>query len=86
MSLTEAFCEVQCFVKKKLRLDVPAERVKEPFMYRMVTEYHLQPNILEANLTPNRRGSMVIELSGKLQDIESGILSLREADIEVEEL
>jgi len=55
-------------------------------MYRIVTEYHLQPNILEANLSPNRSGSMVIELSGKPQDIESGILFLREADIEVEEM
>jgi ABC-type methionine transport system ATPase subunit len=71
---------------KKLRLDVPAERVKEPFMYRMVTEYRLQPNIIEANLSPNRSGSMMIELKGKPQDIESGILFLREADIEVEEM
>lgn len=55
-------------------------------MYRMVTEYHLQPNIIEANLSPNRSGSMVIELKGKPQDIESGILFLREADIEVEEM
>lgn len=54
-------------------------------MYRMVTGYNLQPNILEANLGPLRNGSMVIELSGKPQDIESGILFLREADIEVEE-
>lgn len=69
-----------------LRLEVPAERVQEPFMYRMVTEYSLQPNILEANLTPHRSGSMVIELKGKPQDIESGILFLREADIDVEEI
>jgi ABC-type methionine transport system ATPase subunit len=86
MSLTQTFPQPQCCVTKKLRLDVPTERVKEPFMYRMVTEYNLQPNILEANLSPNRSGSMVIELSGKPQDIESGILSLREADIEVEEI
>jgi L-aspartate semialdehyde sulfurtransferase ferredoxin len=71
---------------KRLRLEVPAERVKEPFMYRMVTSYDLQPNILEANLSPDRCGSMVIEVSGKPQDIESGILFLREADIEVEEI
>jgi len=55
-------------------------------MYRMVTEYRLQPNIIEANLSPNRSGSMMIELKGKPQDIESGILFLREADIEVEEM
>lgn len=84
--LTEALPQIDCGVTKKLRLEVPLERVKEPFMYRMVTEYHLQPNILEANLSPNRSGSMVIELSGKPQDIESGILFLREADIEVEEM
>jgi len=72
-------------VVKKLRLEVPAERVKEPFIYRMVTGYNLQPNILEANLSPDRVGSMVVELTGKPQDIESGILFLREADIDVEE-
>lgn len=70
---------------KKLRLEVPAERVSEPFMYRMVSEYNLQPNILEANLTQNRSGTMVVQLKGKPQDIESGILFLREADIGVEE-
>lgn len=54
-------------------------------MYRMVSEYNLQPNILEANLTQNRSGTMVVQLKGKPQDIESGILFLREADIGVEE-
>ncbi|MCX7631806.1 MAG: NIL domain-containing protein [Turneriella sp.] len=68
---------------KKLRLEVPAKCVGEPFIYRMVTEYNLKPNILEANLAPDRRGSLVIELRGKPQDIERGILFLREADIEV---
>lgn len=68
---------------KRLRLEVPAERVKEPFLYRMVTEYNLKPNILEANLSPDRRGSLLLELKGKPQDIEKGILFLREADIEV---
>ena len=71
---------------KKLRLEVPTNRVSEPFVYRMVTEYTLQPNILEANLSPNCCGSMVVELKGKPQDIESGILFLREADIDVEEI
>jgi ABC-type methionine transport system ATPase subunit len=70
-------------VVKRLRLEVPAERVKEPFLYRMVTEYNLKPNILEANLSPDRRGSLLLELKGKPQDIEKGILFLREADIEV---
>lgn len=70
---------------KRLRLEVPAERVKEPFLYRMVTEYNLRPNILEANLSPDRRGSLLLELKGKPQDIEKGILFLREADIEVVE-
>lgn len=73
-------------VVKTLRLNVPAERVKEPFMYRMVTGYNLQPNIIEANLGPDRCGSMVVEVSGRPHDIESGILFLREADIEVEEI
>lgn len=70
-------------VVKRLRLEVPAHRVQEPFLYRMVTEYDLQPNILEANLSPDRRGSMLLELKGKPQDIERGILFLREADIDV---
>lgn len=70
---------------KRLRLEVPAKRVKEPFLYRMVTEYNLKPNILEANLSPDRRGSLLLELKGKPQDIEKGILFLREADIEVVE-
>ena len=42
--------------------------------------------ILSLAMFINRSGSMVIELSGKPQDIESGILFLREADIEVEEM
>jgi len=73
-------------VVKKLRLDIPSEKVSEPFVYRMVTEYDLRPNILEANIGPQRNGSIVLELEGKPQDIESGILFLREADIGVEEL
>lgn len=75
-----------CGMVKRLRLQVPANRVQEPFIYRMVTEHQLRPNILEANLSPEKQGAMVVEISGKPQNIESGILFLREADIEVEEI
>ncbi|MBV6493863.1 MAG: hypothetical protein LDLANPLL_01887 [Turneriella sp.] len=71
---------------KRLHLEVPADRVKEPFVFRMVTKYNLQTNIIEANLGPNRNGTVVLEIEGTPQDIERGILFLRETDIEVKEL
>ena len=73
-------------MKKILRLEIPASRVKEPFIYRMVTQHNLVPNILEADLEKGKNGILKLEVGGKPADIESGILFLREADIEVEEL
>lgn len=70
---------------KKLQLEVPLHRVRDAFLYRMVTEYRLQPNILEANIGPDRSGSLIVTVEGTLQDLERGILFLRENDIVVNE-
>lgn len=69
---------------KILRLTIPPALVNEPIIYKMITQYNLIPNILEARLDGNSLGEVLIRIEGAPIDVERGILYLKELNIEVE--
>ncbi|MCS6984284.1 MAG: NIL domain-containing protein [Leptospiraceae bacterium] len=73
-------------MRKLLRLTIPPNLVNEPIIYKMITQYNLIPNILEARLDGDALGEVVIRLEGTPLDLERGILYLKELQIEVETL
>jgi len=73
-------------VKKKIQLKIPSALVNEPIIYKMVTLYEVVPNILEAKLNPHSTGEVKLELNGSLDNIEKGILYLKELNIDVTEM
>ncbi len=59
-------------VKRRVMLTFPAGFVSEPIVYNIGQQFNLVTNIRQANLTEDG-GSLVLELTGKDNDIEAGI-------------
>ena len=73
-------------IARKIVLRFPPRLVDQPIIYRLVKDYDLQFNILKASVTPNEKGIMVLELSGKKKDYDESIRFLTEAGVEVQAL
>ncbi len=67
----------------RVKLDYPLERVKEPIIYHLVTDYRLVPNIRRANIDHNAGGMMILEIEGDPDDLEAGMDFLRRLGITV---
>jgi ABC-type methionine transport system ATPase subunit len=69
--------------KMWLHLIFPEEQIKKPVIYRMAVRYNVVPNIRRANVT-EKAGEMVLELSGKKENLEKAIKYLKRLKIKVE--
>jgi L-aspartate semialdehyde sulfurtransferase ferredoxin len=73
-------------IARKIVLRFPARLVESPIVYRLVRDYNLSFNILQAMVTPYQEGLLVLELNGASADYEAGIRYLTEAGIAVQSL
>lgn len=71
---------------KRLRLKIPANLIKEPIIYKMVTKFDIVPNILSARIDTDSEGEVEIELKGTPSNLEHGLEFLKKLDIDVKEL
>jgi L-aspartate semialdehyde sulfurtransferase ferredoxin len=60
-------------------------QLDQPITYKLVKQFDLVPNILQAKVTPDE-GRMSLELSGLEQNIEEGIKWLKEQQVIVDPL
>lgn len=67
----------------RVQLDYPLERVREPIIYHLVTDYKLIPDIRRANIDVHTGGMLVLEIQGDPDDIEAGLEFLRRLGITV---
>ena len=67
----------------RVQLNYPLERVHEPVLYRLVTEYDLIPNIRRANVDPKAGGYIFLELQGERSNLDDALKYLHNAGIEV---
>ena len=63
--------------KHQVQLHFPLERIAEPVVTRLVTEYDLAPNLLRADVDARSGGWMVVELTGPPERVQAGIGWLR---------
>ncbi|MFN3505061.1 MAG: NIL domain-containing protein [Caldimicrobium sp.] len=66
-----------------LHLIFPEEQIKKPVIYRMAMKHKVVPNIRRANVT-EKSGEMILELSGKKENLEAAIKYLKRLKIKVE--
>ena len=71
-------------ISKKIVLRFPRNLVDQPIVSRLVKEYDLLFNILQAKVTPDEEGLMIIELSGKEPNYNNGISYLQKLGVGVQ--
>ncbi|HSV72977.1 MAG TPA: NIL domain-containing protein [Chthonomonadales bacterium] len=67
----------------RVQLNYPAERVREPVLYQLVTRFGLVPNVRAADFSPTDGGFIYLELTGEKEALERGIAWLGEIGIEL---
>ncbi len=67
----------------RVQLDYPLERVKEPIIYHLVTDYNLIPDIRRGAIDVHTGGMLVLQIEGSREDLEAGIAWMRGLGITV---
>lgn len=73
-------------VKTKVVLRFPPSLVDHPILCKLAREYNIDFNILKASVTPKEEGVLVVELSGKKKDYDSGTQYLTGTGVEIQPL
>lgn len=72
--------------KKRIVLTFPKRFVDQPITYNLIRDHNLMVNILRANVTPEEEGRLLVEVSGKRKDMESGMNYLNEIGVDTQPL
>ena len=73
-------------IKKKYVLNFPPESSDEPLSYYLVKDYDIRINILKAEVYPGKRGSLLLEMQGKKENIQKGVEYLTSQNVICEPL
>ncbi len=73
-------------VSQRIVLTFPRTLLDKPLVYKLVKDYNLTFNILQARITPEEEGVLIIELSGDKKDYDKGILYLTDLGVTVQPL
>ncbi len=70
-------------LKRRLTLLFPREAVHQPITYRLAVDYDVASRIIKAQMAPNQRGTMVVELSGDIDELAAAEQWLRDIGLEI---
>ena len=73
-------------VSKRIVLTFPHNLLDQPIVYKLVKEYDLVFNILQAKITPKEEGLMVLELKGKKENYAHGVKYLTSLGVKIQPL
>ncbi len=73
-------------VSKRIVLTFPHNLVDKPVVYKLVKDHNLSFNILQARVTPEEEGLLVLELNGKKEDYDKGIKYLIDLGVKIQPL
>lgn len=73
-------------ISKRIVLTFPHKLLDKPIVYKLVKEYDLVFNILQASVGPSREGLLVIELSGNKENYDKGVKYLADLGVRIEPL
>jgi len=73
-------------VSKRIVLKFPHKLVDQPIVFKLVKDYDLVFNILQAKITPKEEGLMVLELNGTKENYAEGIKYLASIGVNVQPL
>jgi L-aspartate semialdehyde sulfurtransferase ferredoxin len=70
-------------MKKRVKLTFPKRSVHMPITYRLAKDFNIAANIIRAQVAPNQVGTLVVELSGDIDQLNDGIDWLEAQEIQV---
>ncbi|MEB3827995.1 NIL domain-containing protein [Phormidium sp. CCY1219] len=70
-------------MKKRVTLTFPKRSIQMPITYRLAKDFNVAANIIRAHVAPNQIGTLVVELSGDMDQLESAIDWMRSHDVSV---
>lgn len=73
-------------VSKRLVLTFPHKLLDKPVVYKLVKDYDLVFNILQARVTPREEGLLVLELTGKKENYAQGVKYLTDQGVKIQPL
>jgi ferredoxin len=68
-------------MKKRFVLTFPPNKISEPLTYNLVKEFDIIVNILNADITPGKKGKLMIELQSSSENIEKAVNYFESLDI-----
>jgi len=71
--------------KRRLIFSFPEELIRDPIIYNLGQQFNIVTNILQAEVT-EKRGWAKLELAGKDEDIEAGIIWAISRGVRVESI
>jgi NAD-dependent dihydropyrimidine dehydrogenase PreA subunit len=73
-------------MKKRVTLTFPKKAVHMPVTYRLAKDFNVAANIIRAQVAPNQVGTLVLELSGDIDELEAAIEWLQIQNIGVSQV
>ena len=73
-------------VSKRIVLTFPHNLVDQPIVYKLVKEYGLAFNILQAKINPKEEGVLILELQGKKENYAEGVKYLKHLGVKIQPL
>jgi len=73
-------------IKKRYILNFPPDSGDKAFTYHLVKDYDIRINILKAEVFPGKRGSLLLELQGRKENIDKGVEYIKSNKIVCESL
>ncbi len=73
-------------VSKRIVLKFPHKLLDKPIVYKLVKDFDLVFNILQAKITPQEEGLLVLELTGKKENYANGIKYLTDLGVNIQPL
>ncbi|MCT7986238.1 4Fe-4S binding protein [Laspinema sp. A4] len=70
-------------MKKRVTLTFPKRSVQMPITYRLAKDFNVAANIIRAQVAPNQVGTLVVELSGDIDQLDAAMDWMRSHDITI---
>ncbi len=64
-------------------LRFPAYRIEEPITYNLIRDYNIIVNILNADISHGKEGSLLVEMKGEKQDMDMALTYLEKHEIQI---
>ncbi|MGB9723059.1 MAG: NIL domain-containing protein [Chloroflexia bacterium] len=72
-------------IERRVRLTYPPHLLDQPLLYRLIRQFDVQTNILEAHVT-SQEGRLTLAVRGEQEQVLQGLRWMEEQGVQVEVL